>query len=60
MDTVYKLSSGTLGIVRGTAQYNDTWLDCWYGGDGGKWKVVNSDGQDLDDADGGRRHMSRN
>ena len=59
MDTVYKLSSGTLvdntgSLQRGTAYNIQTGLFVQEGG-GGKWTVVeNSDGQDQDDADGQR------
>ena len=57
MDTVYELSSGTLDSGHTDGHRLVQWA-VRTGDDGGKWRV-NCDGQDLDDADGGR-HMSRN
>ena len=55
MDTVYKLSSGTLAILTGDAKYIGLFVRGMTGESGEQTGM--GTGQDLDDADG-RRHMS--
>ena len=55
MDTVYKLSSGTPGILTGDPKYIGLFVRGMTGESGEQTGM--DTGQDLDDADG-RRHMS--